>query len=171
MRADLLKIERVARESADSMRDMVHLLSAKVEDGTADWLTVLADSARRAVPSADLDLRIRHDYLPRDPNLEVRREIYLFCKEGLHNASRHSGASRISLAVTPTREGIRIEISDNGCGFDTGRASAGHGLGNLRERAAIMKARMEIRSAPGNATSVILDVPRNRRWTERKNPI
>lgn len=171
MRADLLKIERVARESADSMRDMVHLLSAKVGEGASDWLMVLADSARRTVPNAELDLHIRFDLLPRDPNLEVRREIYLFCKEVLHNASRHSRATRISLAVTPTREGIRIEIADNGSGFDALRASGGHGLGNLRERATIMKARMEIRSELGKGTTVILNVPQNRRWTERKSPI
>lgn len=166
MRADLVKIEKVARESADSMRDMVSLLSGKSGGGT-DWLAVIAESARRTTPGTELDLRIAFDRLDRDPNLEVQREIYLFCKEVLHNAYRHSGATRVSLFIGPTPQGIRIEITDNGRGYDPETTDGGHGLGNLRERASHMKGRMAIRSAPGKGTAVTLDVPRNRRWTER----
>lgn len=167
MRADLAKIEKVARESADSMRDMVSLLSGKSGHGGADWLAVIAESARRTTPGAELDLRIAFDRLDRDPNLEVQREIYLFCKEVLHNVNRHSGATRVSLEISPSPEGIRIEIADNGRGYDTEAVGTGHGLGNLRERTSIMKGRMATRSAPGKGTIVTLDVPRNRRWTER----
>ncbi|HRJ11566.1 MAG TPA: hypothetical protein PLP58_23510, partial [Prosthecobacter sp.] len=57
--------------------------------------------------------------------------------------------------------------SDNGAGFDPAQPSAGNGLGNLRERAAGMKARLEITSTPGNGTAIQLDVPASGRWQRR----
>lgn len=170
MRTDLAKIEKVARESVDSMRDMVSLLNGKRDDDRSDWLNIIAEAAKRTILNAKLELRIRHDQIPRDPNLEVRRGIYLFCKEVLHNANRHSEATRISLEIIPTREGLHIEITDNGRGYDQTSVGGGHGIGNLRERAAMMKGRISIRSAPGEGTTVILDVPQNRRWTDRPQP-
>lgn len=167
MRADLAKIEKVARESADSMRDMVSLLSGKGGGDRSDWLHVIAESAKRTVLNAELELHICHDLIPRDPNIEVRREIYLFCKEVLHNAQRHSSAKHVSLGISPTLGGIRIAITDDGRGYDPTSADGGYGLGNLRERAAIMKGRISIQSAPDEGTTVILEIPRNRRWTER----
>lgn len=167
MRLDLAKIEDVARESANSMRDMVFLLAGKREDSNSDWLRVMIQSAKRSMPNVELDLQIPVSPIPRDPNLETRREIYLFCKEVLHNITRHSKADKVSFILRPTTEGLRIEITDNGEGFDAKTIRSGHGLGNLRERATMMKARMTLDSALGKGTAVILDIPASRRWTKR----
>lgn len=170
MRLDLAKIENVARESADSMRDMVSLLGGKGGGTGSDWLRVMSESAKRSMHNVELDLQVPAAPLPRDPTLETRREIYLFCKEVLHNANRHSKATRVTFSLSPTPEGLSIEITDNGLGFQTKNDQSGHGLGNLRERAAMMKGKMSIESMPGAGTIVTLDVPRNRRWMKRTNP-
>ncbi len=163
MRRDLAEIERVARESADSMRDMVSLLAVRRGAG-ADWLAVMVGMTGRLLHGTDLDLRLPAAPLDFEPNLETRREIYLFCKEVLHNAAKHGPPASLSFHLATTAAGLRIAISDDGPGFDPAASAAGHGLGNLRERAAMMHADMKLDSAPGRGTTVTLDVPRRRRW-------
>jgi signal transduction histidine kinase len=164
MRTDLADIERVASETADSMRDMVHLISPRRTDEGNDWLGVLRALIERLLRGTSLDLALPAAPLPFEPDLETRRELYLFCKEVLHNISRHANATRVRFHLSPTPKGLRIEIADNGIGFDSAAPSFGHGLGNLRERAAVIKANLQITSRIGIGTSITLDLPRNHRW-------
>jgi signal transduction histidine kinase len=164
MRLDLAEIEKVARESADSMRDMVSLLGGRRGGAAADWLNVMKGLAERLMRGVDLECRLPTTPLTWEPNIETRRELYLFCKEVLHNAARHGRPRHLKFHLSPTSDGLRIEISDDGCGFALENREAGHGLGNLRERASMMRAEMKLTSNPGSGTTVILDVPKARRW-------
>ena len=165
MRADIAEIERVAAETADSMRDMVDLISTPRSEAEADWLDVLHRLTERLLRGIQLDCALPAAPLPLEPDIETRRELYLFCKEVLHNIAKHAQATRVRFHLTPTASGLRIEISDNGAGFDTAQSTSGHGLGNLRERAAVMKANLQLLSKPGGGTSITLDVPQGHRWS------
>lgn len=167
MRLDLAEIEMVARESADSMRDMVSLLGGRRGGAAADWLNVMNGLAQRMMRGVELECRLPTAPLTLEPNLETRRELYLFCKEVLHNAARHGGPSKVTFHLSPTAGGLLIEITDDGCGFDPAAVKSGHGLGNIRERAAMMNAELSLTSSPGNGTRVMLDLPRGRRWMKR----
>ena len=167
LRSDLQDIERVAAESADSMRDMVHLMSPRRAEEARDWLGVLEDLTERLLRGLSLDCALPVAPLTRDPDLETRRELYLFCKEVLHNIARHARAQRVRFHLYETDRGLRVEISDDGIGFDVNQSSGGHGLGNLRERAHTMKATLQITSQPGAGTRTQLDVPRTYRWPPR----
>ena len=171
MRLDLAEIERVARESADSMRDMVSLLGARRDGPGGDWLDVLGNLADRLPRGIEAERALPASPLVWQPNLETRRELYLFCKEALHNAVRHGRPTRIRFILRPTpRGGLRLEITDNGTGFDPEATDEGHGLSNLRERAAAMRAEMKLDSSPGCGTTVTLDIPRGRRWRKSRTP-
>lgn len=167
MRDDLIDIERVAAESADSMRDMVHLISPRRSANSLDWLDVLHGLTERLLRGHTLDCALPAAPLTREPDIETRRELYLFCKEVLHNIARHARATRVRFHVTPTDAGLRVEITDDGVGFDLKQASAGHGLSNLQERAHAMSATMNLQSQPGQGTTIQLDVPRSHRWHSR----
>ncbi|WP_395743669.1 sensor histidine kinase [Prosthecobacter sp.] len=164
MRADISEIERVAAETADSMRDMVDLISTRRSQAEHDWLDVLHRLTERLLRSQTLDCALPAAPLTLEPDIETRRELYLFCKEVLHNIARHAHATRVKFHLTPNAEGLRIEVSDNGRGFDTTLAASGHGLSNLRERATAMHASLQILSTPGEGTSITLDLPRGPRW-------
>jgi glucose-6-phosphate-specific signal transduction histidine kinase len=164
VKTDIADIERVASETADSMRDMVHLISPRRTHDGNDWLGVLFTLTERLLRGVTLDCAIPAAPLPTEPDIETRRELYLFCKEVLHNISRHANASRVRFHLSPIPNGLRIEITDNGVGFDTSSSSAGHGLGNLRERSAVMKGNLQISSRIGHGTSIMLDLPRTHRW-------
>jgi len=165
MRVDLAEIERVARESADSMRDLVSLLGGRRGGPGGDWLEVLGNLAERLLRGIETDLALPSTPLVWQPNLETRRELYLFCKEVLHNAVRHGRPGRVRFILRPTTAGgLQVEIEDNGTGFDPDQATDGHGLANLRERAATMRAGFSLHSNPGEGTTVKLEIPRGHRW-------
>ena len=164
MRADISEIERVAAETADSMRDMVDLISTRRSEAGHDWLDVLHRLTERLLRHHKFDCALPAAPLTLEPDIETRRELYFFCKEVLHNIAKHAQATHVRFHLMPTTDGLRVEIADDGLGFDTAGSSRGHGLGNLRERAAVMKANLQILSKPGNGTSITLDVPQSPRW-------
>lgn len=162
LKTDITEIERVAAETADSMRDMVDLISTRRSEAEADWLDVLHRLTERLLRGVTLDCALPAAPLTIEPDIETRRELYLFCKEVLHNIAKHAQAAQVRFHLTPTVSGLRIEIRDNGVGFDLNAPSSGHGLSNLRERAAMMRATLRIESRPG--TTITLDVPSTPRW-------
>lgn len=155
MRADLAEVQTIARESADSMRDMVRLISPRGDRGSEEWSAVLHGLTRRLLRGIETDIRLH----PESPGLETRREIYLFIKEGIHNIASHAHATHVRLHTRRVRGRIVVEISDDGIGFDPSALSSGHGLSNLRERAATLRADLEIQSQPGQGTRIILTLP------------
>ncbi|MBL9115004.1 MAG: hypothetical protein JNJ83_08345 [Verrucomicrobiaceae bacterium] len=162
LKTDITEIERVAAETADSMRDMVDLISTRRSEAEADWLDVLHRLTERLLRGVTLDCALPAAPLALEPDIETRRELYLLCKEVLHNIAKHAQATQVRFHLTPTATGLRIEIRDNGIGFDLKAPSSGHGLSNLRERATMMRATLNIESQPG--TTITLDVPSSPRW-------
>jgi len=92
----------------------------------------------------------RHIRLGPDEQIEVFRIV----QEGLANARRHSGARRAWVAIAD-RGGARVvAIRDDGAGFAPGTDTRGHGLRNMRERAASIGGALTLRTAPGGGTAL-----------------
>ena len=91
----------------------------------------------------------------------ARGELVHLVREALSNIARHSRATRawISLREDPTD--LRLEIRDNGVGFDLDAPRAGghHGLVNLRQRAAAAGGRLELDTMPGTGTRIVVHIP------------
>ena len=80
--------------------------------------------------------------------------LYRVAQEALHNALRHAGASRVTVALSTTPRLVVLEVSDDGHGFAPDAPSGGPGLGleSMRERAAAAGGRLAIRSGPKGTT-------------------
>jgi signal transduction histidine kinase len=87
-------------------------------------------------------------------------ELVQLAREALSNVGRHAGAATCRVSLYRTEEGAVLEVDDDGRGFDPAQPSAGHGLRNLRERAAALGGRTEITSVPGEGTRVRVTIPR-----------
>src|SRR5437016_2906459 len=82
-------------------------------------------------------------------------------QEVLTNVLRHARASEFKVLLVFDSSEIRLDLRDNGCGFDPQRKHEGFGLQGMRERAEGMGGRLTIQSAPGKGTaiSIVLPVP------------
>ncbi|MEM7415266.1 MAG: PAS domain-containing sensor histidine kinase [Gemmatimonadota bacterium] len=88
--------------------------------------------------------------------------IYRILQEAISNARRHAGVDRVSLSLRRESGWLLAAIEDEGAGFDVGVSrhdQEGLGLLGMRERAAMIDARLTIDSAVGRGTTVRLQVP------------
>jgi PAS domain S-box-containing protein len=90
---------------------------------------------------------------------EVEQVLHI-AREALSNSMRHSHARRGTLALCLADGYVRLEIRDDGLGFDSRQPKqAGEGLRNMKLRAEEIAGKLEILSSPGSGTCVILDIP------------
>jgi signal transduction histidine kinase len=153
--ADLAEINRVARETAASMRDIVWLIKPGAS-GAEDFVVKLRETA--ALMLAGLEWQFDGETLAKPISLEWKREILLIFKETLHNIRRHADAKQVTIRLAETDGELVMRISDDGAGFDVNGATAGHGLSSQRQRAATIGGELQIEAARGSGTTVTLRV-------------
>ena len=90
--------------------------------------------------------------------------VYRVAREALRNVAEHAGASAVRIAVTRIDGRVRLEVADDGQGFDAARRAAraqeGHvGLTLLEELVRGAGGTLDVRGAPGAGTTVVLEVP------------
>jgi PAS domain S-box-containing protein len=91
---------------------------------------------------------------------ESKQALYRIAQEALHNAGRHARATQVRIVLTQVDSQVRLEVQDNGVGFDSGSAFPGHfGLNTMRERATDLGGRLDIESGPGAGTTVRAIIP------------
>jgi two-component system sensor histidine kinase UhpB len=66
----------------------------------------------------------------------------------------------VRVALWATEGEIRVEVADDGAGFDPRQTPEGVGLGAMRERTALLDGILEVLSEPAKGTTVRLRVPR-----------
>ncbi len=159
LRGDLLAVQDVVRASVEDVRRIaIELRPEALDDlGLASALAVLADRF-----SERLGLEVRLEIAPELPQLATEAElvIYRVAQEALTNVARHSGVDIAELALGQHDRHLTLTIRDRGRGLPGG-FSAGTGMRGMRERAALIGARLEIRTPLGGGPGceVRLDVP------------
>jgi PAS domain S-box-containing protein len=94
----------------------------------------------------------------------VEEHLYRIVSEAMQNVVRHAGADRAAVAVTADEGVLRVVVSDDGAGFDPGSEHPGHlGLSTMAERAEAIGAELDVTSATGNGTVVVLSLVHERR--------
>jgi signal transduction histidine kinase len=81
-------------------------------------------------------------------------------QEALHNVVKHARAQRVAVRASAVEGVLRLEVADDGVGFDPTGPFAGHlGLTSMRERLADLGGRLEVVSAPGSGTRLLARLP------------
>jgi signal transduction histidine kinase len=121
-------------------------------------LGALADEFRMNT-LIDIELVVGPD-VPELPS-EERTQILQIARECLSNIARHSRATRATVELSVDESGLRLEVLDNGRGFDPAavRGPSHQGLANIRGRARAMGGDMSIESEPGAGTRIIVTLP------------
>ena len=102
---------------------------------------------------------MRGDRVGRYPT-EVETALYYCCREAIQNATKHGGdAVNVLIRIEDAGAELRVEIRDDGPGFDPSLAHDGAGLRNMDDRLAALHGRLEVASAPGGGTVISGAVP------------
>ena len=89
---------------------------------------------------------------------EVETTIYRLTQEALTNVAKHAAAQRATVTIGATDAQVRVQVSDDGTGFDSATATEGFGLVGMRERAALIGGTVKISSGT-TGTTVTAELP------------
>lgn len=157
---ELSDIKATADKTIESMRDIVWL----IRPGEETWTQLLArfrETASKLLRGHEYTFTVEgeghDDRLP----LDFKRDLFLFYKEVLNNIVRHAAAKNVSISIDCRRQPLHIRITDDGKGYDNldEGFGEGNGLRNLRMRAQSIGGNVRMQSAPGEGTTVQLNVP------------
>jgi signal transduction histidine kinase len=90
---------------------------------------------------------------------QVEAAVYFCALEALNNVAKYAGASRVEVRIAQANGDLTFEVSDDGAGFDPDRTNYGTGLRGMADRVDSIGGTLEIRSTPGEGTSVAGRIP------------
>jgi signal transduction histidine kinase len=156
-RAHVDRLRELAREALDELRSLIlELRPPDLErDGLAGALRKHVDLLRR-LHGVPIELEADEDGAARRRD----RELLRVAQEALQNAMRHAQAREVRVRLARRDGRVLLEVADDGAGFDPGAPdvrSRRLGLTSMEERARRLGGRLEIRSAPGQGTTVRLE--------------
>jgi signal transduction histidine kinase len=158
----------LARELVNELREVCSRLRPAILDdlGIVSALDWLVDGVSdRAEVLTGLSLH----GLDEDERLDPDTELTLFrvAQESINNTLKHADATRIDVSLSREGDSLVLMVSDDGVGFSPGIprngavSTGGVGLSGMRERAIYLSGSLEINSAPGLGTTVLMRLPRS----------
>jgi signal transduction histidine kinase len=150
----LADISGTARESSQTIRDIVWLLNTRADE--SDLILRLRQTAARMLSHMEYTFEVPNEEPSHFIPLEMRRHLLLFFKEALHNLVRHSRANNAAVSVSGHNGSFHMLISDNGIGLKNPADPAL--LQQLKSRARKIPGELTIESTPGQGTSLDLAV-------------
>lgn len=90
--------------------------------------------------------------------------LFHICQEALANAAKHAKPKKVEISLWFTDDRALMEIHDDGKGFDmeSKTRNIGHGLANMQTRAESTGGDVDVSSAPGEGTTILVWVPRKK---------
>lgn len=161
--ADLAQVEATARQALGEMRRLFGVLRAGGEQPELEpqpglsQLDGLVDRAR----AGGMDVRLVREGEPAPLPPGVDLAAYRIAQEGLTNALRHSGATRVTVAVRHQPHEVQVEVRDNGSGLRR-TERPGHGLVGVRERVALYGGTVEVSNGPDSGVRLTATLPTGR---------
>jgi signal transduction histidine kinase len=150
------KISSNARESVESMSDIVWMINPK-NDLFSNLINRMEFYASEMCSGKNIAL----DFQKKEAedaikiSMEARKNIYLIFKEAVNNAVKYSEASQLKILLEQTDHHIKMEVSDNGNGFDVSTIRKGNGLENMIQRAKGINGEVTIDSRSDEGTRII----------------
>ncbi|MFI7246079.1 sensor histidine kinase [Streptomyces qinglanensis] len=165
-RAHVRAATSIAERSLAEARRFVHdLAPADLAEGGGLEAALQRLASRES--TAERSVHCRVDDAVGAPALpgHVQSALLRIAQGALANVREHSGASRAALTLSHLGDQVRLDIADNGRGFDTAaphgprQHARGHGLPAIRARVRQVGGALTVESAPGDGTVVSVSVP------------
>ncbi|QDC44655.1 ATP-binding protein [Methylophilus medardicus] len=155
----------IARESAQAIAQITRQMMVTIQD-------ILARLRPRVLDELGLSLALAeliHHWRDRNrgimvvnaisnhlspPDEAIAVTVYRILQECLTNISKHAAATRVTIEVNETPQGLYLMIADDGRGFDPRVQSRGYGLAGMQERVEGLMGAMQISSVPGQGTRI-----------------
>jgi two-component system, NarL family, sensor histidine kinase UhpB len=157
--AQLSEVKRLTNQAMQELLDLARQLRPSALDDLG-LVPAIAGQLRQFESQTGLKATL----MTRDgePNLtdEQQTAVYRVVQEALSNVAQHADARRVDVELVTRGDATELRVRDDGCGFDPSAArNGGLGLNGMAERARLVGAQLDIRSASGGGTSIVFRIP------------
>jgi PAS domain S-box-containing protein len=128
-------------------------------EAAVEWLS------ERILKKHSILFELEDDGKPKPMDEEILITLFKAVRELLFNIIKHAQARNVKISIRRENDDIRIEVEDDGVGFDTSLmdlnsgGTTGFGLFNIRERLSYLGGHLEIKSEPGRGTRIAMTAP------------
>jgi signal transduction histidine kinase len=160
IRNNLAAVNEMLTAVTEEVRDVSNSLHPRVAEdlGLESALTNLARQIRqRSGVNVSVSVSVSAEPIP----VNVSSTIYRVAEEALKNIEMHSRAKQASVDVVSGNGQIRIEVMDDGAGFDPDRMNrvvGRSGLASVKDRVVLAGGKMQIDSKPNGGTRVMAEL-------------
>ncbi|MCH8493642.1 MAG: sensor histidine kinase [Idiomarina sp.] len=150
-------VAELAAHALSDVRQLSRLMRPRILDdlglaAALNWLVRTLCEHEQLESSIEIDIE-------EEPSSHVAILVFRIAQEALTNAVRHANADKISVFATRVGKALRLDIIDNGRGFNLDTAAQGIGIASMRDRATAFSAEFDIQSRPGGGCHISLLVP------------
>ncbi len=155
---------QAVREGLVSLSEDIHSLAYQLHPSVLEELGLVealrAECGRRT-RGGTLDVSVDLGPLPGPLAAEAALCLFRVAQEALSNVARHAGACCATVTLRRIGDGLVLAVADDGVGFEPEHAGRGMhlGLASMRERVRLVRGTLDIETAPGRGTKVIVWVP------------
>jgi ligand-binding sensor domain-containing protein/signal transduction histidine kinase len=156
-----VQVRVTVNEARDAVWDLRHSAIGHEDEQATDLVQTLESFARQVESSEGISVRTEFNGLPASLGNVADRNLLLVAREAIRNAVTHAHAACIQLKVRFEPGEVRLEVSDDGRGFNpaASRDNGHYGIIGMRERVEQSGGVFQMISSPGQGTSVRAVLP------------
>jgi signal transduction histidine kinase len=147
------ELQADAAGALDNLRDLARGIYPPLLADLGLAAALAAQASKAPVP-----VTVEADGIGRFPQ-DTEAAVYFCCLEALQNTAKYARATQARICLQAQDETLRLTVSDDGTGYDTGHTPIGSGLRNMADRLAALGGRLEVWSAPGHGTTITGHLP------------
>jgi signal transduction histidine kinase len=157
------RVRALSMQALELAKD-IQAISRTLHSSKLDYLGLVSASAsfcRDLSEQQKVGVDFRSHDVPDDVPKEVAICLFRVLQEAVNNAVKHSGADQVQVTLQVDEREIRLDVVDEGIGFDPAAAKLGAGLGliSMKERVGLLAGEIVIQSRAGGGTTVRARVP------------
>jgi nitrate/nitrite-specific signal transduction histidine kinase len=148
----------VANESYDLVRGTLAILQP---NRSSHLHELFENHAQQIIERTGMEIEINCHGEPRQISARQMRQLFFVFREALSNIEKHANASRVIVETNWLNQEMTLTVTDDGQGFDTGRALAGnhYGLKFMRDRIEQLHGQFDVWSKPGEGARLAVCFP------------
>ncbi len=149
---------RLNKQALQDLVELIHALrpatledkglAGAIKDYAAQW-SRQTGVAVEVLTQNERPLSLRHE-----------QTLYRILREALANVAKHAQAKQVVIHISWAEQAVTVQVIDDGLGFQRDRRNdAGYGLQSMRERLAVLRGEVHVRSAPKQGTHLTVTLP------------
>jgi PAS domain S-box-containing protein len=155
-------VERAINQLHETTRNIrSYIFDLRPRQFAGDLPSAIEDLAREFQQNSQINTAVGLGGQLPELDMETAVAFYQVVHEALSNIHKHSKASLVQILLRRTSRSFRLEVVDNGVGFDTSRevGQRHRGLRNMVTRCKALGAELNVISEPGKGATIRIDLP------------